>query len=78
MAGTHEGGIKTRDKNLAIDPDHYRKMGRLGGKKTGRKGFAIDNRTFWQKLFRRPTRAQLAGRKGGYISRRRSNGTPSL
>lgn len=65
MAGTKAGGIKTRETILARDPDHYRKVGALGGKKTYESGklalvsFASD-----------PERARRAGAKGGYISRR--------
>lgn len=29
MANNHEGGIKTRDKMLAQDPDFYKKIGVL-------------------------------------------------
>lgn len=59
MAGTKEGGIKTREKNLARDPDFYKKIGSKGGKKTGLKGFALN-----------PALAKIAGKKGGKISRR--------
>lgn len=59
MAGTKAGGIKARDKNLANDPDFYRKIGAKGGKATGRKGFATN-----------PELARIAGAKGGRISRR--------
>lgn len=59
MAGTTAGGIKTRDKNLARDPDFYKRIGSKGGKHTGLKGFALN-----------PALARVAGRKGGTISRR--------
>lgn len=32
MAGNHTGGAKARDKMLANDPDHYRKIGAIGGR----------------------------------------------
>lgn len=54
MAGNHAGGIKARDKNLAKDPDWYRKMGAIGGRALVPKGFASDR-----------GRAMEAGRKGG-------------
>ena len=34
MAGTKEGGMKASAKNRAIDPDFYRKIGRMGGSKS--------------------------------------------
>lgn len=59
MSGTTAGGIKTRDKNLARDPDFYKRIGSKGGKHTGRKGFALN-----------PALARIAGRKGGKNGRR--------
>lgn len=70
MPGTLEGGLKAKAKNLARDPDFYRKLGAKGGAAGNTGGFAQDDRTFLQKLFRRPKRAKLAGMKGGAISRR--------
>lgn len=40
MTATREGGIKTRDKILARNPNHYRELGLKGGTKKGLKGFA--------------------------------------
>lgn len=60
MAGTVEGGKKAAAKNLANDPDFYRKIGAKGGKATGYKGFATNREL-----------ARIAGAKGGRISRRR-------
>jgi general stress protein YciG len=71
MPGTLEGGLKAKEKNLARDPEFYRKLGAKGGVASNTGGFAHDDRTFLQKLFRRPKRAKLAGRKGGAISKRR-------
>lgn len=69
MAGNVSGGIKARDKNLARDPDWYKKIGSKGGKvgKTG--GFASsivgqDGLTGYQ-------RASTAGALGGRVSRRK-------
>lgn len=33
MAGTKEGGMKSKAKNLAKDPEFYAKIGAKGGKK---------------------------------------------
>lgn len=57
MSGHKAGGIKARDKNLAKDPDHYKKIGSKGGsaKHTSPRGFAAMNRK----------RVMAAGRKGG-------------
>lgn len=60
MAGTKAGAIKTREANLARDPDFYSKLGRKGGRKTGvMKGFAAN-----------PELARRAGRIGGKKSKR--------
>lgn len=59
MAGTKEGGRKARDRNLANDPDFYKKIGAIGGRNGSRGGFAAD-----------PELARIAGAKGGRISRR--------
>ncbi len=62
MGGTRAGGIKTRQANLARDPDYYRNLGRLGGSspKTKPHGF----------LCATPEERRQWGRKGGSISRR--------
>ncbi len=65
MSGSVAGGLKARDKNLAKDPDFYRKIAlqsQESWKANGRKprGFAYD-----------PELARIAGTKGGTISRRR-------
>jgi len=59
MAGTVEGGKKAAKKNLANDPDFYRKIGSKGGR-NGRTGGFYANRDL----------ARRAGAKGGRISRR--------
>ena len=61
MAGTKIGGLKSRDKNLAKDPDFYRNIGRRGGLAKVPKGFALN-----------PEFAKTCGAKGGRISKRRS------
>lgn len=59
MAGTKIGGQKAAAKNLANDPDFYRKIGKKGGARSTTGGFAADRQL-----------AREAGRKGGRISRR--------
>lgn len=59
MAGTKAGGLKSAQKNLARDPDFYRKIGSIGGK-NGHTGGFYANREL----------ARKAGAKGGKISRR--------
>lgn len=41
MAGTILGGSKTAQKNLERDPDFYRKIGAMGGKKSKGGGFTM-------------------------------------
>ncbi len=60
--GTHAGGIKARDKNIAAyGDDFYKRIGSIGGKAgVGTlKGFATNKDL-----------ARIVGRKGGAISRR--------
>lgn len=59
MAGTAAGGRAARDKNLANDPEHYQKIGRIGGSSHGKGGF--NDKAL----------ARRAGAIGGAISRRR-------
>jgi len=59
MSGTKEGGRKAAAKNLANDPDFYRKIGKKGGQAGHTGGFAAN-----------PELARRAGRKGGQISKR--------
>jgi uncharacterized protein len=53
------GGKKAAKKNLANDPDFYRKIGAMGGKKGTTGGFAANREL-----------ASRAGRIGGMVSRR--------
>ena len=57
MAGTRIGGLKAREKNLAKDPDFYKKIGQRGGQAKVPKGFALDRQL-----------AQRAGRIAGIKS----------
>lgn len=72
MAGNLTGGLKAKDKNLAKDPDFYKKIGQMGGVKGKTGGFASlkvsdDGMTG-------PQRARLAGARGGAKSRRYKHG----
>lgn len=63
MAGTREGGRKARDKNLAKDPNFYKKIGARGGRNGNTGGFAslevgVDGLTG-------PERASIVGYIGG-------------
>lgn len=63
MAGTVAGGKKAAAKNMASDPDFYKKIGAKGGKNGNTGGFAHSkaNGLNWHKE---------AGAKGGRISKR--------
>jgi general stress protein YciG len=63
MAGTMAGGKLAAARNLARDPDFYRKIGTKGGRNGRTGGF-----------FANPELARIAGAKGGRKSRRK----PSL
>lgn len=63
MAGTPEGGRKGAAKNLANDPDFYKKIGKKGGQNGTTGGFAAN-----------PELARIAGAKGSRISRRKPKG----
>ena len=72
MAGTKAGGLKAKVRNLAKDPDFYKKIGAKGGsngKGPGYKGGFASNEVGEDGLTGRQ-RAKLAGAKGGKISRR--------
>ena len=63
MAGTKAGGLKTAKINKELHGgDFYKRIGRRGGKASGKGGFAAN-----------PALARLAGAKGGSISRRGGN-----
>jgi hypothetical protein len=68
MSGNRTGGLKAAAKNLAKDPDFYRKAGSKGGSKSKTGGFAStkigeDGLTGYQ-------RARVVGVLGGERSRR--------
>lgn len=59
MGGTRGGGIKSRDKIKAVNPDHYKEAGAVGGKaRVPNKGFGASHE-----------RAVAAGRKAQQIRR---------
>lgn len=59
MGGTRAGGLKAAEQNKLRDPDFYKKIGAIGGKKGTTGGFAANREL-----------AREAGRKGGKKSRR--------
>lgn len=61
MSGTLKGGIKARDKNLASNPDFYKKIGKMGGSVSHR-----ESRYFYM----HPEIAAVVGSRGGVISKR--------
>lgn len=68
MSGTVAGGRKARDKNLARDPQFYKKIGKIGGHASSDGGFASHKRgkdglTGFE-------RASIVGTVGGRKSRR--------
>lgn len=74
MAGTVTGG-KAATKTIfkRHGKDFYKRIGAMGGATPTKKpkGFAVDNRSWLDKLLRKPKRAALAGKRGGHRSRRR-------
>jgi len=60
MSGTVARGKRAAAKNLANDPDFYKKIGKIGGENGKTGGFASNHEL-----------ARIAGAKGGRISRRR-------
>lgn len=59
MAGTKIGGQRAAAKNLAKDPDFYKKIGKIGGANSKTGGFYGDK-----------TRAAIIGKVGGSRSKR--------
>ena len=69
MAGTIEGGRKTRDTNLKRHgKDYYKRLGHIGGKKSKTGGFASDK--VGEDGLTGRQRASIAGAKGGRLSKR--------
>lgn len=60
MAGNKAGGLKAAETNKKrYGEDFYKRQGKLGGLKTGKKGFALNREL-----------ARAAGKKGGSVSKR--------
>jgi general stress protein YciG len=70
MSGTKEGARKAAEKNLARDPDWYRKIGARGGQNGHTGGFASYARCSCAVVKGRHYTQQCAGKIGGTISRR--------
>nr|DAM37582.1 MAG TPA: Small hydrophilic plant seed protein [Caudoviricetes sp.] len=68
MAGNHTGGLKARDANLKRNPNFYRDIGRIGGKRGKTGGFASE--AIGDDGLTGRERAKVAGKKGGLISKR--------
>lgn len=68
MAGTKAGGLKAKARNLAKDPNFYKKIGAKGGRNGNTGGFASD--MVGEDGLTGRQRAKIAGAKGGKISRR--------
>lgn len=68
MAGNRSGGLKARDANLKRNPNFYRDIGRIGGKRGRSGGFA--SKAIGDDGLTGRERAKVAGKKGGLISKR--------
>lgn len=69
MAGTKAGGLKARETNYRKNgKDFYAKIGRIGGKRSTKGGFASDK--VGKDGLTGRQRAKLAGAIGGFKSRR--------
>lgn len=72
MAGTKTGGLKAAARNLAKDPDFYKKIGSRGGIR-GHTGGFYDKKECNCDLIDGPhTKPMCAGKRGGTKSRRTS------
>lgn len=69
MAGTITGGLKARDKILALDPDFYKRIGSIGGKQSSIGGF--NSNKIGKDGLTGPQRASVVGKIGGTVSRRK-------
>lgn len=65
MSGTRAGGKKAAAKNLANDPDFYRKIGRIGGSKSTTGGFSY-------LADMNPEKHRRISAKGGKLSKRKA------
>jgi len=71
MSGTKLGGQKAALKNLANEPDFYKRIGTIGGRNGRSGGFATDIDCTCSIIRGAHFKRQCAGKKGGRISRRK-------
>lgn len=70
MSGSRIGGLKARDKNLARDPDFYKRIGALGGSRGRTGGFASYSHCDCKVIKGTHYKQQCAGKLGGKASKR--------
>lgn len=70
MAGAHAGGIQAAQKNMANDPNFYKRIGSIGGKRSSTGGFAKKVACDCADIPGEHHKGQCAGKRGGLISRR--------
>jgi uncharacterized protein len=75
MAGSINGGNKTAQILLERDPDYYKRIGSLGGKKGTTGGFAYAKAHYSEDDPRHPANA---GYRGGQISRRNKHDSSNI
>ena len=73
MVQTKEGSLKAKATILAKNPNHYKEIGALGGKKSRGGGFASRTVCNCDAIDGLHIKAQCAGAKGGATSRRTKN-----
>ena len=71
MSGTKAGSLKAKATILAKNPNHYKEIGALGGKKSRGGGFASRTVCNCDAIDGLHIKPQCAGVKGGRISRRK-------
>lgn len=72
MAGTVDGGRKAAQQNILREPGFYSRIGAMGGKKGTTGGFAAYVPCNCLIVEGTHKKAQCAGKKGGFKSRRGS------
>lgn len=70
MAGTKAGAAKAVAKILANDPEHFKRIGAIGGRNGTTGGFAAMVECNCDIVKGSHTKANCAGSKGGKTSRR--------
>lgn len=66
MAGSKIGGLKAKAKNLENNPNFYKEIGKIGGKKSRGGGFAAKTPCTYPLIEGDHIKPQCAGQKGGY------------